>query len=133
LEKGNAPATATSKQNAGRFCPSLLGDFAPKLSTLRTLLWSGGAEGGVGNVNWSTAVVSWGLKYIKAAVFKREETNKTLNDIGSMSARLTEFILKSGVALPKVSPNVWIYNNETSLKSGLEIISRGKDVEFSVL
>jgi D-amino-acid dehydrogenase len=130
VDKGPAPASGTSKANAGRFCPSLLGDFAPKLTTLKSLLWRG-AEGGIGKVDWSPAVVMWGIKYVQAASFRRYDINSTLNQLGGISTRLMDHLLKNVISLDVVSPNLWAYADNVSLAKGKEALMNTKGAKFT--
>ena len=132
IDKGPAPASATSKANAGRFCPSILGDFAPKLITLKSLLWRG-AEGGVGKVEWSLPVALWGLKYLNAAMFKRKELNHSLTELGQISSRLMEHLMKDVIKLDKVMTNIWVYGDEKGLAAGRATLATSMAARFHMM
>ena len=132
IDKGPAPASGTSKANAGRFCPSLLGDFAPKLSTLKSLLLPT-TEAGVGNVDWSPSVISWGVKYLHAAGLKRAEVNETLSELGSLSTTLMNHLMHNVIKLEKTDHNIWVYDNESSLAGGKALLDANSGAKYSAL
>jgi len=126
IDKGGGPASATSKANAGRFCPSLLGDFAPKMQALKSLMRpsTSSGEGGVGKVEWSPWVVSWGVKYIQSATFRRTEINSVLDQMGQLSTRLMSQILSSAIRLETITPNVWVYPSDDGIKNGKSTLEK---------
>jgi glycine/D-amino acid oxidase-like deaminating enzyme len=111
LEANKSTAEATSKANAGRFCPTIMFDYAPKLSSLKSLIWKDNVQQPNHNNNNSNSpatptsvsgisslsldIISWGTSYLRAATYKQTQTSEIMKRLANLSTLTTKSLLRT--------------------------------------
>lgn len=130
MDRGLEPCAFTSKRNAGRFCPSLFADFAPKLDTLSSVFLGTSSSHGVSTVvQWNAAVVKWGTRFVWAAAFERDRVNHTMFALGGLCERLTNGLVAEW-NIPTVHPNVWVFDEESQLIGAMGNLKKWPGAKF---